>query len=48
MTDATRKLATIVAPEIRSDPRFVRLCARLGLVEFLALKRPMWQTERSR
>lgn len=21
-------------PELRSDPRFVRLCARLGLVEF--------------
>jgi hypothetical protein len=21
-------------PEIRNDPRFVRLCARLGLVEF--------------
>jgi hypothetical protein len=21
-------------PELRNDPRFVRLCARLGLVEF--------------
>lgn len=30
----TRNLFVVPYPEFRSDPRFVQLCARLGLVEY--------------
>ncbi len=30
----TSMLFQVCMPELRNDPRFVRLCARLGLVEF--------------